>query len=92
MRWFLAFLLFAAPAYADEPPDQWQYEPEREILGSIDPNQCVLAIYGPELREERGGRMGGWYAPVDSQTVAWLEAMRRDGKLSLYVCDEETGT
>ncbi len=90
----LLFLLLASGAIAANPdhPQQWQFSPDREIHGPIDPNQCVRALYGPELEEERGGFAGQWHPPVDDQTIRWLEHNRRLGKLTLELCDSGLDT
>lgn len=91
MRWLLAFLLFAAPAYAEEAhPDQWQYEESLEVPpGPIPRDRCIRALYlTDELREERGVPHGEWWEPpITDQMVRWLSWHRERAHLSLSFCD-----
>lgn len=90
MRYLVSILLlFVAPASAEEAkhPDQWQYQESLEVPdGPIPRDRCILAIFGDELRDERGYRIEGWEPPISDRTARWFFEMRAAGKLKLEFC------
>lgn len=84
-------VMLSGPALADEPahPNQWQYQESLKVPpGPIPRDRCIRALYGQELREERGVKHGEWWEPpITDQMARWLEWHRRHGNLTLSFCD-----
>jgi hypothetical protein len=85
---------YAVISSADEsaPPAQWQFEESLIVPALIPEDRCVRAVYlDPALKEERGNiRIEWWQPPITDYMARWLDERRRDGRLSLTFCDEES--
>lgn len=76
---------------ASKPPQQWQYEESLIVPALIPEDRCVRAVYlDPALKAERGFRIEWWHPPIEDYMARWLDERRRDGRLSLTFCNEES--
>lgn len=89
----LVLSLLAAPAAANDPAEEtgpnFNDLSRQEVPEDIPKDRCVMAIYEPKLREDRGLRIEGWRPPVSDRTRRWLYTQRSQGNLTLIFCDEE---
>jgi hypothetical protein len=77
-------------AYADSPPKETgrNFNNALEVPSVIPNDRCIWAVFGPELRKERGFRMESWKPPISDRTLRWFYVKRAEGKLKLVFCDE----
>ena len=86
---FALVLLLPFVANADEQkaPKQRQDRPELEVPYILPADRCLMAVYGPELREKYKERIAGWYPPQKQETLDWLYQMRDAGLIKIEFCD-----